>query len=212
MPSHPDPQQLQDFGSYPQPSNAHKQMGCILHWSGSRILDSYTKWKSRVPWLPLVCWCIRTKTYAYLYPTVNRMEYPSNRDQEASTHGIAEILADRAEKHYPHLLAGTQAWSFQTYTACCRRRIAYWLETHQLFSHTQCASIQSILVFGSKKAWVIISLISLLEQMSLRMLHFPLPNRLLTKSARDYKLYSQLMLQALLKTKISASEPSEQLE
>ena len=63
--------------------SAHKQMGCILHSSGSnsrcswsRILDSDTKWKSRVPWLPLVCCC--TKTYAYLYPTANWMEYPSN--------------------------------------------------------------------------------------------------------------------------------------
>ena len=41
--------------------SAHKQMGCILHCSGSNsrcswslILDSDTKSKS--PWLPLVCW------------------------------------------------------------------------------------------------------------------------------------------------------------
>ena len=37
------------------------------------------------------------------------MEYPSNRDQEASAHGIAELLAGRAEKRYSQLLAGTQA-------------------------------------------------------------------------------------------------------
>ena len=60
---------------------------------------------------------------------------------------------------------------------------------------TPSSSIQSILVFGSKKARAIISLISLLEQKSLRIFPFPLPNRLLTKSARGYTLYSQLMLQ-----------------
>ena len=109
--------------------SAHKQMGCILHCSGSnsrcswsRILDSDTKWKSRAPWLPLVCWCTRAKTYAYLCSTANWIEYPSNRDQETSTHGIAEILAGRSEKQYSQLLADTQAWSFQTCTACCRRR------------------------------------------------------------------------------------------
>ena len=197
--------------------SAHKQMGCILHGSGSngrcswsRILDSDTKWKSRAPWLPLVCCCTPAKTYAYLYPTANWMEYPSNRDQEASTHGIAEILASRAEKQYSQLLTGTHAWSFQTCTACCRGRPIH--NAHQTHSHS---SIQPILVFGSKKAWAIILLISLLEQKSLRMLSFPLPNRLLMKSARGYTVYSQLMLQALLKTKISASdqnEPSEQLE
>ena len=137
--------------------NANKHMGCILHSSGSnskcswsRILDSDTKWKSRAPWLPLVCWCTRAKTYAYLYPTAKWMEYPSNRDQEASTRGITEILAGRAEKQYSQLLAGTQAWSFQTCTACCRCRPKH--NAHQTHSHS---SLQSMLSFGSKKAWAL---------------------------------------------------------
>ena len=76
---------------------------------------------------------------------------------------------------------------FETCTACCRCRPIY--NAHQTHSHS---SIQSMLVFGSKKAWAIISLISLLEQKSLRMLPFPLPNRLLTKNARGYTLYSRV--------------------
>ena len=133
--------------------NAHKQMGCILHCSGSNsrcswsmILDSDTKWKSRAPWLPLVCCCTPAKTYAYLYPTANWMEYPSNRDQEASSHGIAEILAGSAEKQYSQLLAGT---------ACCMRRPIH--NVHQTHSHS---SIQSMLVFGSKKACALCNHIS----------------------------------------------------
>ena len=172
--------------------SAHKEMGCILHCSGSisrcswsRILDSDTKWKFRAPWLPLVCWCTPAKAYAYVYPTAKWMEYPSDRDQEASTHGIAGILAGRVENQYSLLLAGTQAWSFQTCTACCRRRpIHNAHQTHSQLINTIDAGVRvqesmsnhiTDLIVGAKDS---------------KNTPFPLPNRLLTKSARGYTVSS----------------------
>ena len=65
------------------------------------------------------------------------MEYPSNRDQEASTDGIPKILAGRTEKQYSRLLAGTQAGSFQTCPACFRHHLIHNAhQTHSQFINT----------------------------------------------------------------------------
>ena len=131
------------------------------------------------------------------------MEYPSNRDQEASSHGIAEILAGSAQKQYSQLLAGT---------ACCMRRPIH--NAHQTHSHS---SVQSMLVFGSKKACALCNHISDLIVGAKESNNAPLsfPEQATHEECQGYTLYSQLILQALLKTKISASnqnEPSEQLK
>ena len=132
--------------------SAHKQIGCILHCSGSnsrcsgsRILDSDTKWKFRAPWLPLVWWCTPAKHTSISIPLPTEW---SIRQIGIKKHPLTALLKYSPAVLKISILSCWQALRLDlSRHACCRRRPIH--NAHQTHSHS---SIQSMLVFGPKKA------------------------------------------------------------